>query len=114
MHGSCAKCESGRCCAISRKGVKFGLAFAVPNAVFMVALGWAGWLFNYGRTLIEQSSAIYHGFGPTFGGGIAGGLWGFFIGFIYGYIFGLVLQCYSSCCGKCSPSSCSAPNDPKK
>lgn len=112
MQGSCG-CNAGKCCGSSRKGVKFGLAFGIPNAIFMLVLGWAGWLFGYGRVIIEQSAAIYHGFSPTFWGGIAGGIWGFVLGFVYGYIFGIVLKCYSGCCGKCGSSSCSMPNDKK-
>jgi len=111
MHGSCEKCESKKCCPISRKGVKFGMAFGIPNAIFMLVLGWVGWLFGYGRILIDQSASIYHGFAPTFWGGIAGGIWGLVLGFIYGYIFGIILSCYSGCCGKCGPSACSMPND---
>ncbi len=113
MQGSCEKCESGKCCAISRKGVKFGMAFGIPNAILMLALGWAGWLFGYGRVVIEQFAAIYHGFGPSIWGGIAGGIWGFVLGFIYGYIFGVVLKCYSGCCGKCG-TSCSMSGNSKK
>ncbi len=108
MHGSCEKCETSKCC-ISRKGVKFGMAFGIPNAIFMLVLGWAGWLFGYGLAVIDQSARIYHGFGPSFLGGIAGGLWGFVLGFIYGYLFGMVLKCFSGCCGKCGNSSCSMP-----
>src|SRR5476651_2277668 len=100
MEGNCTKCSSSKCC-ISRKGVKFGMAFGIPNAIFMLALGWAGWLFGYGTLVIEQSSGIYHGFSPSFWGGLSGGIWGFALGFVYGYIFGLVLQCCSGCCGKC-------------
>ena len=114
MHGSCEKCNSNKCCATSRNGVKFGMAFGIPNAIFMLALGWAGWLFGYGTTAIEHSSAIYHGFGPTFWGGLAGGIWGFALGFVYGYIFGVVLiRCRNKCCGNCGPSSCSMPSDKK-
>lgn len=81
------------------------MAFGIPNALFMLALGWAGWLFGYGMGAIEQSSAIYHGFGATFLGGVVGAAWGFGLGFLYGYIFGLVLQCMSKCC--CGPSCAS-------
>ena len=108
MEGSCTNCGTSKCCVISRNGVKFGMAFGIPNAIFMLALGWVGWWFDYGRVVIEHSAAIYHGFSPTFWGGIAGAIWGFVLGFVYGYIFGLVLKCYSGCCGKCGPSSCSS------
>lgn len=110
-------CESGsKCCPISRKGVKFGMAFGMSNAIIMLALGWAGWLFGYGTGVIGQIAAIFNGFSPSFLGGIAGGLWGFALGFVYGYIFGLVLKCNNgnSCCCKGGPSSCSMPTDAKK
>ena len=110
MHGSCEKCETSKCCAFSRKGMKFGMAFGIPNAIFMLALGWAGWLFGYGLIVINQSATLYQGFSPTFLGGIVGALWGFVLGFIFGYLFGIVLQCCSKCCGKCGPSSCAMPN----
>lgn len=107
MQCSCGNCNCGKCCGISRKGLKFGMAFGIPNAIFMLALGWAGWLFGYGGALIEQTAALYHGFAPTFWGGVVGALWGFLAGFIFGYIFGMVLKCYSGCCcckgGTCSP-----------
>lgn len=108
MQGSCEKCESSKCCPISRKGVKFGMAFGIPNAIFMLALGWAGWLLGYGRLAIEHSAAIYHGFSATFVGGIVGGIWGFVLGFVYGYIFGIVLKyCSRGCC--CSKDKCAVP-----
>lgn len=108
MSCSCEKCNCSKCCGISKKGLKFGMAFGIPNAIFMLALGWAGWLFGYGNVLINQTASLYHGFGPTLSGGIIGALWGFLGGFIFGYIFGLVLTCYSGCRCKCG-SSCSMP-----
>jgi len=108
MQGSCEKCETSKCCGISRKGVKFGMAFGITNAIFMLALGWAGWLLGYGTAAIDQAAALYHGFGPTMVGGIIGAVWGFVLGFVYGYIFGVILKCFSGCCGKCG-SSCSTP-----
>lgn len=98
------------CCPISKKGFKFGMAFGVTNAIFLLALGWAGWLWGYGRVVIEQSASIYHGFGASFWGGIIGALWGLLFGFIYGYIFGVVANYVSQCCCK----SCSMDNSCKK
>jgi hypothetical protein len=105
MQGACERCEPKKCCFFSRKGVKFGMAFGIPNAIFLLALGWAGWLFGYGTAAIEQTAVLYHGYGASLVGGLIGALWGFGLGFIYGYIFGLVVKCFSKCC--CKPSACS-------
>lgn len=94
------------CCSTSNKGMKYGMAFAIPNALFMLMLGWAGWLFGYGTAAIEHTSAIYYGFNATFLGGIAGAIGGFILGFVYGYIFAMVLKFYNGWCGKYS--SCSS------
>lgn len=114
MQGSCEKCEGKKCFGLSRKGVKFGMAFGITNALFMLVLGWAGWLFGYGRVIIDQSATLYHGFAPTLMGGVWGAIWGLVLGFIYGYIFGMVLKCYSGCCCKCGSSSCSCCMPGKK
>lgn len=107
------QCDSSKCC-VFKKGSKFGMAFGIPNAIFMLALGWAGWLFGYGTTMIEYSSALYHGFSPTFVGGIVGAAWGLVIGYVYGFIFGVVLACCNKgCCGNCGSSSCSMSGDKK-
>jgi hypothetical protein len=99
-------CSVSGCCPYSRKGMKFGLAFGITNAIFMLALGWLGWQFGYGRSVIEQWSTIYHGFGASFWGGVAGAIWGLVIGFIYGYIFGVIVKCVGSChCKSCKSMS---------
>jgi len=107
MDNKMMKSSCGSCCRfVSKKGLKFGMAFGVTNAIFMLALAWAGWFWGYGLPLIEQSASLYHGYAADFWGGVVGALWGFLAGFIYGYIFGIVVKCMSGCC--CC-KSCSAP-----
>lgn len=100
MQGSC-----GNCCYVSKKGVKFGMAFGVTNAIFMLVLALVGSFWGYGMPIIAQTASLYHGYAASLSGGLVGALWGFLAGFIYGYIFGVVLKCFSGCCCK----SCSTP-----
>jgi hypothetical protein len=64
----------------------FALALGVTGAVFMLFLGLAGWLFDWGTALVNLIASLYIGFAPTFPGSILGAIWGFIDGFIGGVV----------------------------
>jgi hypothetical protein len=58
--------------------------------IYMLMIGWAAWLFNWGNAFVAAMSSVYIGFRPTFLGGIIGAAWGFFDGVVAGAIMAWV------------------------
>lgn len=77
-----------------------GLAFGIAESLFMMLFAWAGWLWDYGSSLIYQVSTVYYGYAPTFSGGLWGGLWGLMDGFVFGVVAAWVYNLCLSCCPK--------------
>ena len=63
-----------------------GYAIGIICAIYVLFLGFAAWLFNWGTPLLNTIATLYKGFAPTFTGSIIGAVWGFVDGFIAGVV----------------------------
>jgi hypothetical protein len=76
---------------MDRLNVKaFAIAGGLLWGIYMLMIGWAAWLFNWGTAFVATMSSIYIGFRPTFLGGVIGAVWGFFDGAVAGAIIAWV------------------------
>jgi hypothetical protein len=66
------------------------IAGGVLWGMYMLLIGWAAWLFNWGSGFVAAMSSVYIGFRPTFFGGIVGAVWGFIDGAVAGAIIAWV------------------------
>lgn len=66
------------------------LAGGVLWGLYMLLIGWAAWLFDWGTDFVAMMSSVYIGFNPTFFGGILGAIWGFVDGAIAGVVIAWV------------------------
>ena len=101
MNGKCGCGKGMRLCPFS-----LGIGIGVASGIFMIAFAWAAWLWGFGAAMIDQYSAFYYGYAPTFVGGLIGGIWGLVEGFIFGVIVALFYDLVARCCkGKCCAKS---------
>jgi hypothetical protein len=76
---------------MDRLNVKaLAIAGGVLWGMYMLLIGWAAWLFNWGTGFVVAMSSVYIGFRPTFFGGIVGAVWGFIDGAVAGAIISWV------------------------
>jgi hypothetical protein len=73
--------------------VKFGLAWGIFYAFFLLVIGLLTAYSNWGAQIAELYSSFFFGFGPSLVGALVGAVWGFVIGFVFG---GVVAWLYNA------------------
>jgi hypothetical protein len=66
------------------------VAGGVLWSLYMLLIGWAAWLFDWGTDFVTTMASVYIGFKPSFVGGIIGAIWAFIDGAIGGAIIAAV------------------------
>lgn len=97
---------------ILKKAVNLGLAVGIVWGVYVLSLGLVAANWHEGLEIVQLSSTLYWGYGPTLGGALLGGLWGFVDGFVFGFFVGLLYKLFNKCCkvfstcSKCGHEKC--------
>lgn len=87
-------------------GIGLGLAYGI----LMMLFAWAGWIWGFAATAIDQASLVFRGYGPHFMGGVIGFGWGLLEGFVIGVIIAAVYNCCMGCCKMCAPEATTGNN----
>ncbi|MDA8561510.1 hypothetical protein N9L02_00165 [Gammaproteobacteria bacterium] len=93
---------SEKCKSMKLSAAALGVSLGLVTGLFMMFFAWAGWMYGYGTTIIEQWGAIYPGFEATLVGGFLGLAWGFLEGFIIGIFWAWFYNMCLCCCRCCS------------
>lgn len=70
--------------------IPLAVSLCVTWSFFLLCIGWAAWLLDWGGELVKVVGSLYIGFEPTLLGGIIGALWGLADGAVAGIIIALI------------------------